>query len=106
MNRFLAACFRDLVALLVGTIIIIILGPVRTEAQEIPCAATGIIEQQLSDEHGETLRASREAPVPGGVAHLWTNGPTGSYTVLINPEPGLSCVIAAGQSDGFKELSA
>ena len=85
---------------------LVMVGPMRADAQGIPCAATGVIEQQLQDEHGETLRASREATVPGGVAHLWTNGPTGSYTVLINPEPGLSCVIASGQSDGFKELAA
>ena len=105
MSRFIAAYFRNRVALLVGAIISI-LGSVRAEAQEIPCAPTGIIEQQLTDDHGETLRASREAPVAGGVAHLWTNGPTGSYTVLINPEPGMTCVIDMGQSDSLKEREA
>lgn len=81
-------------------------GPLRADAQGIPCAQTGVIEQRLQDEHGETLRASREAPVGGGVAHLWTNGPTGSYSVLINPEPGMTCVLESGQSDTLKELSA
>lgn len=101
MNRFFAAYFRNLVSLLVGALII--LGAVRGEAQEIPCAPTGIIEQQLTDDYGESLRASREAPVDGGVVHLWTNGPTGSYTVTINPEPGMTCVIDMGQSDSLKE---
>ena len=83
-----------------------LVGPQRADAQGIPCAKAGVIEQRLQDEHGETLRASREAPVAGGVAHLWTNGPTGSYSVLINPEPGMTCVLESGQSDTLKELSA
>lgn len=81
-------------------------GPMRAVAQEIPCAPTGVIEQHLTDEYGESLRAEREAPVPGGTAYLWTNGLAGTYSVLINPEPGLTCAIDSGQSDSLKELSA
>ena len=103
MNRFLAANFGSA---LFTVALILIIWSVRADAQEIPCAPTGIIEQQLTDEYGESLRASREAPVAGGVAHLWTNGPTGSYTVLINPEPDMTCIIDSGQSDRFKELQA
>ena len=106
MNRFSAAYFVNLAAMLAVAIILVILGAVRGEAQEIPCAPTGAIEKQLEAKHGKTLRASREAPVPGGTVHLWTNGATGRYTVLINPEPGLTCVLTEGQSDTLKEWSA
>lgn len=104
MNRFYT--YFGNISFVLPVAFIAMVGPLRADAQEIPCAATGIIEQQLTDDKGETLRASREAPVAGGLAHLWTNGPTGSYTVLINPEPGLTCVIDMGKSDRFKELSA
>lgn len=103
MNRFSAAYFVNLSAMLTVAIILIILGAVRGEAQEIPCAPTGVIEQQLETDHGETLRGSGEAPVPGGEAHLWTNGATGTYSVLVNPEPGLTCLLDAGQDDRLKE---
>lgn len=104
MNRFYT--YFGNISFVLPTAFIAMIGPMRAAAQGIPCAPTGIIEQQLTDDQGETLRASREAPVAGGSAHLWTNGPTGSYTVLINPEPGLTCVIGMGQSDRLKELSA
>lgn len=104
MNRFSTHFGNISFVLLVAFLVMV--GPMRAEAQGIPCAATGVIEQQLQDDHGESLRASREAPVAGGVVHLWTNGPTGSYTVLINPEPGMTCVIDMGQSDSLKEREA
>ena len=102
MNRFFAVYFCITAGLLVGAVIL--LSTARAEAQGIPCAPTGVIEQQLETDHGETLRGSGEAHVPGGVAHLWTNAATGSYTVLINPEPNLTCIIEAGQSDRLKEM--
>ena len=104
MKRF--STYFCSISIVLPVAFLVMVGPMRAEAQGIPCAATGVIEQQLQDSRGETLRASREAPVAGGVAHLWTNGPTGSYTVLINPEPGVTCAIEAGQSDRLKELSA
>lgn len=104
MNRFLAANFGS--AMFTMALILIIIWSDRAEAQEVPCASTGVIEQQLADDHGESLRAEREAPVPGGMAYLWTNGMTGTYSVLINPEPGLTCIIEYGQSDRVKELEA
>lgn len=103
MNRFLAAYCANLMALLSGVVIIILIGTLQADAQSIPCAETGVIEHQIEDDYGETLRASQEAAVPGGVAHLWTNGATGSYTLIINPEPGVSCIIGVGQSDSLKE---
>ena len=106
MNRFFAAYFGNIAAMLTVAIILILIGTFRAEAQEVPCAPTGLIEQQLTDDHGESLRASRAAPVPGGMAYLWTNGLTGSYSVLINPQPGLTCLIDAGQSDSLKEREA
>jgi len=54
----------------------------------------------------ETLRDERPAPVPGGIAYLWTTGNTGTYSLLINPQPGLMCMIDAGQSDRLKEVEA
>lgn len=105
MNRFFAAYFVNLAAMFTVALILIIWS-VRAEAQDIPCAPTGIIEQQLTDDHGESLRAEQEAPVPGGMAYLWTNGLTGTYSVLINPQPGLTCLIDVGQSDRLKELEA
>lgn len=106
MNRFFAAYFGNLAAMLTVALILIIIGSVRAEAQGIPCAPTGVIEQQLTDDHGESLRAEREAPVPGGMAYLWTNGLTGTYSVLINPQPGVTCIIDAGRSNRLKELEA
>ena len=106
MNRFFAAYFGNLAAMLTVALILILIGSMRAEAQGIPCAPTGVIEQHLEADYGETLRESREAPVPGGMAHLWTNGSTGSYSVLINPQDGLTCVIDACQSDSLKEQSA
>ena len=105
MNRFFATYFGNLAAMFTVALILII-GSVRAEAQGIQCAPTGIIEQQLTDDHGESLRDEREAPVPGGMAYLWTNGFTGTYSVLINPQPGLTCLIDVGQSDRLKELEA
>ena len=106
MNRFLAAYFGNLAAMFTVAIILILIGTFRAEAQEVPCAPTGLIEQQLTNDHGESLRDEREAPVPGGMAYLWTNGFTGTYSVLINPEPGLTCLIDAGRSDRLKERAA
>ena len=103
MNRFFAAYLGNLAAMMTVALILILIGSMRAEAQGIPCAPTGVIEQQLEAEHGETLRASRPAPVPGGTAHLWTNGANGSYSVLINPEPGLTCLIDSGQEDSLRE---
>ena len=103
MNRFFATYFGNL-ALFTVTIILILIGPFGAEAQEVLCAPTDLIEQELESTHGETLRASREANVPGGTAQLWTNGATGTYSVLTNPEPGLTCLIDAGQDDRLKEL--
>lgn len=105
MKRCFAEYFCITSVILTGAIILIF-GSVRAEAQGIPCAPTGVIEQQLTDDYGETLRDERPAPVPGGTAYLWTNGATGSYTVLINPEPGLTCLLDGGQSDSLKEWSA
>lgn len=95
--------------MLFGTLILGVLSIMAVQAasaQGIPCAPTGVIEQQLADEYGEALRDEREADVPGGIAYLWTNGSTGSYTVLINPQPGMTCVIGDGQSDSLKEQEA
>ena len=99
MKRFFAAYFC--ITSVILTVAILLLSTPAV-GQELLCAPTGVIEQQL-EEVGTTHRASREADVPGGMAHLWTNGATGSYTVLINPEPGLTCLLTVGQSDGFKE---
>lgn len=106
MNRFFAAYFGNLAAMLTVALILIIIGSVRAEAQGIPCAPTGVIEQQLTDDHGMKLRAEREAPVPGGMVYLWTNGLTGTYSVLIHPQPGLTCLIDYGQSDRLREMEA
>lgn len=106
MNRFFAAYFANLMTLLTGAVILIWIGATQADAQSIPCAETGVIEHQIEDDYGETLRASEAAPVPGGVAHLWTNGATGSYTMLITPEPGVTCIIGVGQSDSLKEQAA
>lgn len=103
MKRFFAAYFGNLAAMLTVALILILIGIMQAEAQSIPCAPTGVMEQQLGAKYGETLRESREAPVPGGIAHLWTNGSTGTYSVLINPQDGLTCLIDAGQSNSLKE---
>jgi len=106
MNRFFAAYFGNLTAMLTVAIIFIIIGYARAEAQGVPCAETGVIEKQLTEDYGETLRDEQPAPVPGGIAYLWANGSTGTYTVLIKPQPGLTCMIDTGQSDRLKEQAA
>lgn len=45
MNRFFAAYFGNLAAMLTVAIILIIIGTVKADAQDIPCAPTGVIEQ-------------------------------------------------------------
>ena len=95
--------------LMFGTLVLGVLSIMAVQAasaQGIPCSPTGVIEQQLADEHGEALRDEREANVPGGVVFLWTNGSTGTYSILINPQHGMTCLIDYGQSDSLKELEA
>jgi len=64
------------------------------------CGQTEAIHTALTDQYGEQLQESRDDPrAPGGVAELWVNHRTGTFTVLVYPEPGVACLVQTGQSD-------
>lgn len=77
-------------------------------AQATFCAPTGEIEETLADLHGERLRHQRDDMDEryGGTVYVWTNQHTGTYSILINPQPGMTCIIDAGQSDRLIEYDA
>ena len=71
------------------------------------CGPTEAIHTELTDQYGEQLQESRDDPsAPGGVAELWVNHRTGTFTVLVYPQPGIACLVQAGQSDKLISYAA
>jgi hypothetical protein len=71
------------------------------------CGPTEEIHTALTDQYGEQLQESRDAPhVIGGVAELWSNHRTGTFTVLVYPQPGVACLVQTGQSDKLISYAA
>lgn len=101
MNRFFSALMGNKVAML--ALVLIGIGATRSEAQ---CSSTAFVHSELMERYGQELRDIREADVAGGVVELWTNPINGSYSVLIYPRPGYSCLVDSGQSDRLKEREA
>ena len=72
----------------------------QTASEQTPCGPTEAIHTALTDQYGEQLQESRDDPrAPGGVAELWVNHRTGTFTVLVYPQPGVACIVQTGQSD-------
>jgi len=71
------------------------------------CGQTEAIHTALTDQYGEQLQESRDDPrAPGGVAELWVNHRTGTFTVLVYPQPGVACLVQTGQSDRLISYAA
>ena len=63
------------------------------------CGPIEAIHTALTDQYGEQFYESRADPsAPGGVAELWINHRTGTFTVLVYPQPGVACLVQTGQS--------
>jgi len=91
LNLYFAPILMSIVVLLVLAI--------PASAQK-SCGPTEAIHTALTDQYGEQLFESRDDPsAPGGVAELWVNHRTGTFTVLVYPKPGVACLEQSGQSD-------
>ena len=71
------------------------------------CGPIEAIHTALTDQYGEQFYESRADPsAPGGVAELWINHRTGTFTVLVYPQPGVACIVQIGQSDKLISYAA
>ena len=71
------------------------------------CGPIEAIHTALTDQYGEQFYESRADPsAPGGVAELWINHRTGTFTVLVYPQPGVACLVQTGQSDKLISYAA
>ena len=74
---------------------------------QTPCGPTEEIHTALTDQYGEQFQESRADPsAPGGVAELWINHRTGTFTVLVYPQSGVACLVQTGQSDKLISYAA
>jgi len=91
LNLYFAPILMSIVVLLVLAI---------PASSQTPCGPAEAIHTALTDQYGEQLFESRDDPsAPGGVAELWVNHRTGTFTVLVYPKPGVACLEQSGQSD-------
>ena len=71
------------------------------------CGPIEAIHTALTDQYGEQFQESRADPsAPGGVAELWINHRTGTFTVLVYPQSGVACIVQIGQSDKLISYAA
>jgi hypothetical protein len=71
------------------------------------CGPTEAVHTALTDQYGEQFQESRADPsAPGGVAELWINHRTGTFTVLVYPQSGVACLVQTGQSDKLISYAA
>jgi len=87
-------------------IVLLLVLPIQASAQT-PSGPTEAIHTALTDQYGEQLYESRDDPrAPGGVAELWVNHRTGTFTVLVYPQPSVACLVQTGQSDKLISYAA
>ena len=92
--------FAPLLMAIVLMLLLEIPASAQTASEQTPCGPTEAIHTALTDQYGEQLQESRDDPrAPGGVAELWVNHRTGTFTVLVYPQPGVACLVQTGQSD-------
>ena len=89
-------------------LVIFLLMPLAIPASaQTTCGPIEAIHTALTDQYGEQLQESRDDPrAPGGVAELWINHRTGTFTVLVYPQPGVACLVQTGQSDKLISYAA
>ena len=99
--------FAPLLMAIVLMLLLEIPASAQTASEQTPCRPTEAIHTALTNQYGEQLQESRDDPrVPGGVAELWVNHRTGTFTVLVYPQPGVACLVQTGQSDKLISYAA
>ena len=85
--------FAPLLMAIVLMLLLEIPASAQTASEQTPCGPTEAIHTALTDQYGEQLQESRDDPrAPGGVAELWVNHRTGTFTVLVYPQSGVACL--------------
>ena len=98
LNLYFAPILMAIVVLLVLAI---------PASAQTSCGPIEAIHTALTDQYGEQFFESRaDSSAPGGVVELWVNHRTGTFTVLVYPQPGVACLKQSGQSDGLISYEA
>ena len=69
--------------------------------QQQPCGPTGIVEKQMADKFGESIVGA--GFMGSDVLLTLTNPETGTFTILVRRQDGMTCLLMSGTGYAFQE---
>jgi predicted ATP-dependent serine protease len=70
-------------------------------AQQTACGPTGQVEKRIHTDYGESIVGA--GVVSGGVMFLTNNPTTGTWTILLRRQDGVTCVLMGGTGYATQE---
>jgi hypothetical protein len=71
-------------------------------AQQTACGPTGQVEKRIHTDYGESIVGA--GVVNGGVMFLTSNPTTGTFTIMLRRQDGMTCVLMGG--NGYATLES